>query len=370
MKIAFVAQDLVGQGVQYATAAMARAFFERGYAVDVLLSQVHFDYIAEGRKPFEVPSGVRIVRMPNRRSSRNIFFLRRYLRAGGAEYVIAASGLYSMALRLAALGKWRHPKLVQVWHGDTPASGLPFGARIKRWIKYTFLYSKYFRLLTVNESIREGVLRMTNALRPNEICTVHNPVIDAVFYEKKQLPPRHPWLVSKTCPTFIAAGAYDKNKNHMLLLEAVKIVSRKHRLRLIVFGKGQEETALREFVTINGLEDTISIAGFTDNLPAEMNAADGFLMSSNVESFGIVIAEALACGVPVISTDAPNGPREVLEYGKYGKLVPVNDPQAMAEAITSEIEHPSMPVDDEAWQRFTVERITDRYLRGLGIVNG
>ena len=83
MKIAFLVQDLVGQGVQYATAIIAREFSRLGWDVDILVSQVHKDKLNDGGKSFELPSSVKLVYMPNRRGSRNGWFVRKYLKSGG-----------------------------------------------------------------------------------------------------------------------------------------------------------------------------------------------------------------------------------------------------------------------------------------------
>lgn len=369
MKVVFIGQDLVGQGVQYATAAMARSFFSRGITVDVLVSRVHQDLLNEGKKAFELPQGVNLVIMPSRKSKLNILFLRKYLKASDADYVICESGLYTFAVRVSVIGLRKHPKLTQVnhWNFDPPSKN-PI-QRLKSWLRYRWLYTPFYAQMFVNDLARRNYA--LSHKYPQRLQTVYNIGVDDVFFRKVKGVASHPWLVEKSVPTFVTAGACMPYKGHMTLLRAMKIIKDSGvRARAIIFGRGMLIPQYEEYIKANALEDYVSVGGFTNNLPAEMKASDGFVLSSIEESFGIVLAEALACKIPVISTDAPDGPREVLEYGKYGKLVPVNDPQAMAEAIMSEIEHPSMPVDDEAWQRFTVERITDRYLRGLGIVNG
>ena len=74
-----------------------------------------------------------------------------------------------------------------------------------------------------------------------------------------------------------------------------------------------------------GVTDDIALPGFVENPFAYMARASVFVLSSAWEGFGNVIAEALACGCPVVSTDCPSGPAEILEHGKYGPLVPVGD---------------------------------------------
>lgn len=368
MKIAFVCQDLVGQGVQYATAIIARAFAKKGWSVDILVSQVHADFLKEGRKSFELPPTVRIAYMPSRRSSRNVFFLRKYLRTGGADIVLAESGHYSWTITWASFGipRSRLPKLAQVCHGNVD---LPTGfALLKVVFQFWYHYRKFATLMFVNQKSADNFKKIAKLSGHLRVANVNNACVDEVFYEKVKLPPTHPWLVDKKCPTLVTAGAYQPCKDHMTILRAVKRVKDAgERMRAIIFGRGPLESDYRRYIKENALEDMASVGGFTDRLPAELKAADGFILSSNSESFGIVLGEALACGCPCIATDAPCGPREILADGRYGRIVPVGDDKAMAKVII-DCAHGRIPVPpDESWKRYTIEAIANRYFEALDV---
>lgn len=367
MKIAFVAQDLVGQGVQYATAAVIREFCRRGYDVDLLLSEYHWDYLALGQKAFEVPGAVKVIRMPHRSCKKNVFFLRRYLDSGGADFIIAESEMYAKCLRIASIGfrKTKMPKLSFVGHGTYQLLPEPLWPRFKMWLKLLLRYSKFHAAFMVNEQGRLNFLKDTSALDPSHVIVVHNPVVDEVFFRKVSHDPTHPWLREKECPTFVTAGSFDANKGHLMLIKAIAQVSKTNAVRLIIYGRGNLEGDYRAYIAEHALEDVVSIGGFTDNLPAELKAADCFLLGSREESFGIVIVEALAAGTPVISTDAYAGPREVLDNGKYGVLVPVGNVDEMAKAIRNFLRSPRPEIPKEAWLRYTNEKSVDLYERGL-----
>ena len=105
------------------------------------------------------------------------------------------------------------------------------------------------------------------------------------------------------------------------------------------------------------------LSGFTNNLFAYMARAAVFVLSSTYEGLGIVLIEALACGCPVVSTDCPSGPAEILENGQYGRLVPVGDSAAMAQAIISTLD--ALPDRGRLQERasyFSVDRAMEQYL--------
>ena len=367
MKISFVVQDLVGQGVQYATAIIAREFARRGWNVEILVSPVHDDKIAQGGKSFELPESIKLSYMPNRRGSRNGWFMRKYLKTCKSDYVIAESGIYSWCIRWASFGipKSKLPKLVQVDHGnENMCFGWPLlKYRFKNW----FHYRNFTALFFVNRRSEINFNSMCGFLKNLHTGTVNNACIDAVACSKYKLPPKHPWLKNKDCCTLVTAGSYTPGKCHLMLLESMRHVVAERRVRVLIFGSGYLEKKYNDFIKKHGLENSVSIAGFTDQLPAEINASDGLISPSDKESFGITIVEALACGKPVISTDAPYGPREILADGKYGRLVPVNDPEAMAQAMIDCADGKIPVAPDEAWQRYTIDAIMEKYLEGMGV---
>ena len=106
--------------------------------------------------------------------------------------------------------------------------------------------------------------------------------------------------------------------------------------------------------------------GFVENPYAYMARAAVFALSSSYEGLPTVLIEALACGCPVVSTDCPSGPREILDEGKYGRLVPVGDDAALAQAICDTLDH--VPPREKLIERarfFSVDRATEQYCRVL-----
>ena len=135
--------------------------------------------------------------------------------------------------------------------------------------------------------------------------------------------------------------------------------------RLVIFGEGGEREFYLNLIKELGIEDSVNLPGFTDNLPAELKSASGFVVSSKVESFSVVLVEALASGVPVVSTNCPYGPAEILHSGQYGILVNNNDLDALADGITFVLSGKGVAPRPEMVSQYTVGAVVDRYEQAL-----
>ncbi|MEG1552632.1 MAG: glycosyltransferase [Kiritimatiellia bacterium] len=375
MRISFVCQDLFGCGVQYVTASLIREFVNKGYEVDLIVSKVHCDLLVEGKeKPFEVPESVRWIYLPSRRARWNIAALHRYCRQTDAVAVVVMSSNYHSAIAAARIGAHSQARFYYVEHNGAIGIGLDGRSLQKtprkysfRWLGNRFWTSHFDGLLTVGSGTADAMARMLDYPR-NRISVVFNPVVDDAFREKSKKSSSHEWLEHKIHPTFIVAGAHTGFKNHLMLFDAIYEVNKIRPVRLILFGCGDLTAEYEKYIHHHKLEDRIALGGYCNNLPAELKQADGFICSSDVESFSIVLVEALACGIQVISTNCPYGPPEILEGGRYGKLVPIGDSKAMAAAILEVVEASKQTiVPPEAWNRFTIEETVKRYESALGL---
>ena len=134
----------------------------------------------------------------------------------------------------------------------------------------------------------------------------------------------------------------------------------------MILGEGEERASLEALARQLKCQDDVALPGFVPNPYPYMAAAGVFVLSSAWEGFGNVLIEAMALGVPVVSTDCPSGPAEILGRGRYGTLVPVSDVDALAHAITATLEHPpEMSHSIERASTFSRERITSQYLAAI-----
>jgi glycosyltransferase involved in cell wall biosynthesis len=153
--------------------------------------------------------------------------------------------------------------------------------------------------------------------------------------------PDHPWLPSTMeGPVFVAAGQLNKGKDYPTLLEALTLLRRSVDARLIILGKGPLLQELQSLSKDLGIADSVDWLGFVFNPFAYMKNSGFLVLSSRFEGLPTVVIEALAVGASVVATDSPGGIREILGDSKYGRLVPVGDCEALANAMYESLQKP------------------------------
>ena len=373
MKIAMIGTTLFHQGAEYVLAAIARGMAAHGHDVTVILSKYHEDWrkAHPDWKQFELGNGVKVIIQPARRARESVFAFRKIIGQGGYDVVICHSGSYTYPLAVMSYLMRKPPVLIHVEH----ASGFGtdgFGNRIEphfsvRGLLRNVLFRRMTAQFTVSEGTADAIARMTGYPR-ERIHTVYNPVVDEVFERKLAVEPTHPWLKGGGVPVAVAAGAFCSFKNHLLLLRSWAEVVETHKARLIIFGEGGMRGEYERLIRELDIADSVSLPGFTNNLPAALKRATCFVVSSTIESFSVVLVEALAAGTPVVSTDCPYGPREILKGGQYGLLVKNNDVHALAEGIMRVLRGEVTKPSPEAWIPFTVDAIVNRYEQAINSV--
>lgn len=201
------------------------------------------------------------------------------------------------------------------------------------------------------------------------VYVLENPVSADLLRKAKQ-PVAHPWLLDATVPVVLTVGRLKiLEKDHPTLLRAFAMVVKRRSARLVVLGDGPDKSRLEALSRELGIRDLVDFAGFQMNAVAYMAHAQVFVLSSIFEGLPGVLIEALACGTSVVSTDCPGGVREVLEDGKWGRLVRIGDAAALADAICETIDSPMPPADlVRAASRYSTAASTRRLLELLNRV--
>ncbi len=198
-----------------------------------------------------------------------------------------------------------------------------------------------------------------------KLRVIHNPCdiekIAAMSKEAVEIS----WF-NEGIPVILTVGRLIKQKNHAMLLRAMRRVSEKVQVRLVILGEGPLKEELIRTAANLGVDREVLLPGWRDNPFKYMSRAKVFVLSSDYEGLPNVLIEALACGVPVISTDCPSGPEEILCGGKYGIVVPVGDEEAMAEGMIRLLEDGNLRMElamrgKERVRDFEIARIVKKY---------
>ncbi len=216
------------------------------------------------------------------------------------------------------------------------------------------------RVIAVSRGVADDVCIHTG-LAPERVESVYNPVVTRDLGKLAAEEADHPWFAGEV-PVVLAAGKLKKQKDFPTLIRAFAKLRRRRAARLVILGEGPEREALQSLAHALGVAGDVDLAGFRENPYAFMRRASVFVLSSAWEGFGNVLVEAMACGASVVSTRCPSGPDEILDGGRYGRLVAVGDSDALCVAIDATID---APLDRSILQRraqdFSSDAIVRRY---------
>lgn len=229
------------------------------------------------------------------------------------------------------------------------------------------LYPAADGLVTTSRGIADNLSRHAG-LGNLPVHVIHSGVITRSTLERAEEEVNHPWLDSqRTTPVILGIGRLAPQKDFPTLIHAFSRVRSSLDARLVILGEGPERGDLEELVRELEIAEHVTMPGFVENPYAWMRRADVFVLSSAWEGFGNVVAEALGLGVPVVTTDCASGPAEIVGHGRYGRVTPVADVDALAEATIQTLEEGRLPYDPaEARQPFTDTYAAHRYLEAFG----
>jgi glycosyltransferase involved in cell wall biosynthesis len=236
-----------------------------------------------------------------------------------------------------------------------------------RWVA-RFIYPWADGIVAVSQGVADDLSRVAH-LPAQRITTIHNPAVRPEIQTKAREPLSHSWFAPGEPPVVLGVGRLHRQKDFPTLVRAFAHLRKVRKARLVILGmakKPERRTALIELAAELGVADDMALPGYVNNPFAYMARASVFALSSAWEGLPTVLIEAMACGCPVVSTDCPNGPCEILEGGKYGPLVPVGDAAALAQAVLSVLDAPPDPEQLRTRAAdFSADTAVDRYLEVL-----
>ena len=373
---------------------LAEAFAERGHRVDLVLCHVAEPYRDR------VPPGVRVVELQSR------------ARWHGRVAGLAADPMGFVPLLLPTVLPWKpskippyvsdlthylrrekptallsaksYPNLTALWakRRTDVATRVVISEHVhlsrdlqsqrrpkwrKRFVGPVFrrFYPWADAIVGVSDGVADDLSRLARLPR-ERITTIYNPVVTSALHAQARAPLDHPWFRPDAPPVVLGIGRLHRQKDFPTLLSAFARVRAQRPVRLVILGKGKLRAELEMLARTLGIAADVAMPGFVENPYAYMARAAVFALSSASEGLPTVLIEALSCGCPVVSTDCPSGPAEILDGGAYGPLVPVGDDAALAQAICATLDHvPPREKLIERAQFFSVDRAVEQYCRVL-----
>lgn len=245
------------------------------------------------------------------------------------------------------------------------------GSSIKEQLLHKLLpaaYKKADHIIAVSQGVKRDIIRL--GIGHDKISVIYNPVVNpemqALASDEQMLPP---WMQSKAAPLIIGLGRLTEQKDFATLLEAFALVRRRQPCRLTILGEGPERRELVNLSVRLGVDSDFDLPGFVSNPYAYLAKADVMVLSSRWEGFGNVLVEALSFGVPVVATDCEHGPAEILDGGRYGRLIPIANAEALATAIGEAILVGNQGREERISRskEFSAARIIPQYIEVLRI---
>ncbi|MDZ7828836.1 MAG: glycosyltransferase [Halofilum sp. (in: g-proteobacteria)] len=345
-------------GVERMMNVLVAGFLDAGWTVDLLVLQRRGGHFSR------IPSGARIIEMHPQHASLATGSLERYLRKERPTILLAAKDRAGRAALRACIRAGDKTRVI-LCIANTLSKSLARHGRLWRALRYVPIRRWYPRadaVVATSEGVAADIIKISGIM-PNRVHVIPIPVISEDFVRLAQEKANHRWFDESGIPVIIGVGRLTPQKDFFTLIRAFSILRRSIDARLLILGEGSERSELLRLANELGVVDSIDLPGFVSNPHAWMRQADIFVLSSVWEGFGIVLVEAMGVGTPVVSTDCPHGPREILEDGRWGPLVGVGGADALARAIRKTLENP-LPPDTlrTAANKYSQKRITDRYL--------
>ena len=225
------------------------------------------------------------------------------------------------------------------------------------------LYQKAHKIISVSKSGAKDISMIAN-IPIDKIDVIYNPILSDDFFKISNKKVEDKWINTVKLPLVISAGRLSEEKDFITLIRAFKLVLNEIDCRLMIFGEGDQKSKLECEIKKLGLCSKIKLKGFVDNLPAYINHSDLFVMTSKVEGFGNVLVEAMALNVPIVSTDCPTGPREILENSDC--LASVGDVEGVAKKMLDSLKGgKALNYSPDRVNDFNINSIVNSYLNLL-----
>lgn len=336
---------------------LSSGLVEQGHSVDLVLVD------ASGPLLAELHNNINIIDLSASRVATSIRPLQQYLTKESPDVLYSMLTECNIAAVISNRLAASDCRLVLSEHNTPTVSAEGKKDRILlRLAGITYPYADH--IVAVSRGVKNDLINVVD-LSAEYVSVIHNPIdVDRIQQEARE-PVEHEWLVDESTPVILSAGRHAPQKGFDTLLRAFARLENLD-TRLLLLGEGTETKRLKDLAVTLGVANRVDFPGFVDNPFKYMAKADIFVLSSWYEGFGNVLIEAMATGCPVVATDCPSGPSEILEGGTYGPLVPVKNEKMMSESIKDVLQD---PIDRSALisraNDFSIDKASKKYERVL-----
>jgi len=356
-RISIFLPNLGGGGAERVLTLLANEMVQRGYPVEMVLGR------AVGPMLEKLSERIPVVDLQAKRIYQSVRPLMRYLRDSSPEILITGLEHANLAALLARRWTGMSVRIVPtVHHSHSTTYAAEEGLRgvlLRQAIRRCYPWAD--AIVAVSRGTAEDLIA-TMGIKRELVRVIHNPVIHPGVLNAAQEPVEHPWFAPGMPPVVLGMGRLTAQKDFPTLLRAFALLRRRVEARLVILGEGPARAELERLAEQLETRAHVDLPGFQPNPFAYMARCSVFALSSAWEALPTVLIEALALGARVVSTDCRNGPREILEGGRWGRLVPVGDPASLAAAIQEAIDEPAPAVPAEVLHPYTISVATERYL--------
>ena len=358
-RLAFFLPGLYEGGAERIVLNLAKGVSERGYDVDLVLARAEGPYMAQ------IPDTVRLIDLNAPRVLGSVPALIKYLRRERPSAML--SGMFANLIALWARRLSGVPCRLAITEHNTLSSIVKSKSDL-RWQVYPKLAKWFYpwadQIITVSNDVANDLTRTAKIPR-KLIQVVYNPIVTADLQAKSKEPLDHPWFKDGEPPVILSVGRLTDQKAFDILIQAFYFVRKNHAVKLLILGEGENRVALETLIWQLGLEQDVSLMGFVQNPYPYMAHASLFVLPSRWEGLPTVLVEALYLGAPIVATDCPGGSREILRDGLFGRLIPMDAPLTLAEAIEWSMNDRRSSPSKESWQPFNLDFVVDRYINLL-----
>ena len=344
-----------GGGAEKVMINLGKAFAAKGHSCEFV--------VADSRGPLRELHDLDVIDLKTGRIRYSIIPLAKYLIERKPDVLVAAHERANVCAMIARQLAGSRTKVVVTCHIDysyTNRNDKSINFKITKLLARHY-YMKAIKVVTVSEGAKQEIVKVLK-LNPDHIKVIYNPVISNDLFLNSDATLEDPWLASNKLPLIVAVGSLTHHKDHSTLISAFAEFRKIVESKLVILGEGPLRAGLEQKIRTLNIADYVHMPGFVLNPYAYLKRASCFVLSSIWEALPTVLIEALALGVPIVSTYCAHGPTEILNNGEYGYLVPPCNAELMKNAIVEAFKHPRSRPSEKHLEKFSLDYSAARYI--------